>query len=252
MSYGIFAEFYDELTLNVAYDKRAAYLAVLLAKFGHNAGLTLDLACGTGSLTLELAKMGIDIYGVDASEEMLAIANEKAFEQNIDTMFLRQKMQELDLYGTIDTCICSLDSINHLTEIDDVEKAFSKVSLFMNKGGYFVFDVNTVYKHKEILADNTFVYDTDDVYCVWQNSLKENNVVDIDLTFFVPEGESYARYDESFCERAYTEHELTELLNKTGFEVQAIYGDMGFNKPREDEQRIVFVAKKISDTGKIN
>ena len=251
MSYGIFAEFYDELTQNVDYSRRAAYLAVLLAKFGHNAGLTLDLACGTGSLTIELAKLGVDVYGIDGSEEMLAAAQEKAFEQNIDTMFLRQKMQEIDLYGTIDTCICSLDSINHLTDISDVQKTFERVSLFMNKGGYFVFDANTVYKHKEILADNTFVYDTDNVYCVWQNSLKENNVVDIDLTFFVPDGENYARFDESFSERAYTADELTELLNNAGFEVQAVYGDMGFNKPRDNEQRIVFVAKKVSETGSI-
>ncbi|MCR5653683.1 MAG: class I SAM-dependent methyltransferase [Ruminococcus sp.] len=245
MSYGIFAEFYDELTQNVGYDRRAAYLAVLLAKFGHSAGLTLDLACGTGSLTLELAKLGVDIYGVDASEEMLSVAQEKAFEQNIDTLFLCQKMQELDLYGTIDTCICSLDSVNHLTDIKDVEKAFERVSLFMNRGGYFVFDANTVYKHKEILADNTFVYDTDNVYCVWQNSLKENNIVDIDLTFFVPDGETYTRYDESFSERAYSREELTELLNKTGFELQAVYGDMGFQKPHENEQRIIVVAKKM-------
>ena len=245
MSYGIFAEFYDELTLNVGYDRRAAYLAVLLAKFGHNAGLTLDLACGTGSLTLELAKMGIDVYGVDASEEMLSAAQEKAYESNIDTLFLCQKMQELDLYGTIDTCVCSLDSINHMTDIADVQKTFERVSLFMNKGGLFVFDVNTVYKHREILSDNTFVYDTDNVYCVWQNSLKENNIVDIDLTFFVPDGESYQRYDESFSERAYTQDELTELLNNAGFEVQAVYGDMGFNEPRDNEQRVIFVAKKI-------
>lgn len=245
MSYGIFAEFYDELMQGVGYDRRAAYLAVLLAKFGHNAGLTLDLACGTGSLTLELAKMGIDVYGVDYSEEMLSVAQEKAFEENIDTLFLCQKMQELDLYGTIDTCICSLDSINHLTEISDVQKTFERVSLFMNKGGFFVFDVNTVYKHREILADNTFIYDTDDVYCVWQNSFRENNIVDIDLTFFVPEGENYTRYDENFSERAYSRDELTELLNKTGFEVQAVYGDMGFNEPHKNEQRIIFVAKKI-------
>ncbi|MBR1730944.1 MAG: class I SAM-dependent methyltransferase, partial [Ruminococcus sp.] len=191
------------------------------------------------------AKMGIDVYGVDCSEEMLSVAQEKAFEENIDTLFLCQKMQELDLYGTIDTCICSLDSINHLTEISDVQMTFERVSLFMNRGGYFVFDVNTIYKHKEILADNTFVYDTDDVYCIWQNSLKENNIVDIDLTFFVPEGESYTRYDESFSERAYSNEELTELLNKAGFEIQAVYCDMGFNKPLKTEQRVIYVAKKV-------
>ena len=244
MSYGIFAEFYDELTLNVGYDRRAAYLAVLLAKFGHSAGLTLDLACGTGSLTLELYKMGIDVYGVDASEEMLSIAQEKTYKANIDTLFLCQKMQELDLYGTIDTCICSLDSINHLTDISDVKKTFERVALFMNKGGYFIFDVNTIYKHKEILANNTFVYDTDNVYCVWQNSIKENNIIDIDLSFFVPDGNTYTRYDESFSERAYSRGELAELLNKTGFEVQAVYGDMSFNEPAENEQRLIFAARK--------
>ena len=245
MSYGIFAEFYDKLTLNVDYERRASYIAVLFAKLGHNMGLTLDLACGTGSLTLALAKMGVDIYGVDASEEMLSIAHEKAYEENIDTLFLCQKMQELDLYGTIDTCVCTLDSINHLTNPDDVRKAFSKVSLFMNKGGYFLFDVNTVYKHREVLANNTFVYDTDEVYCVWQNTLKENDIVDMELTFFVPDGESYFRYDESFSERAYSREQLTEMLNEAGFEVQAIYGDMGFFEPTDKEQRVVFVAKKL-------
>lgn len=245
MSYGVFADFYDGLTLNVDYARRASYIAVLFAKLGHNMGLTLDLACGTGSLTLELAKMGVDVYGVDGSEEMLSVASEKAFEQNIDTLFLCQKTQELDLYGTIDTCVCSLDSINHLTDRDDVRKTFAKVSLFMNKGGYFLFDVNTVYKHEKVLADNTFVYDTDDVFCVWQNSLRENNTVDIDLTFFIPDGEVYSRYDESFSERAYTTDELTEMLNEAGFEVQAVYGDMGFFPPKEKDERIVFVAKKI-------
>ena len=245
MSYGYFAEFYDSLTLNVDYERRAAYIAVLFAKLGHNMGLTLDLACGTGSLTLALAKMGVDVYGVDASEEMLSVAQEKAYEEHIDTLFLCQKMQELDLYGTIDTCVCTLDSINHLTDIEDVRKTFSKVSLFMNKGGYFLFDVNTPYKHREVLANNTFVYDTDDVYCVWQNTLKDNDIVDMELTFFVPEGEGYVRCDESFSERAYSREQLTELLNEAGFEVQAIYGDMGFFEPLKNEQRVVFVAKKM-------
>lgn len=245
MSYGVFAEFYDKLTLNVDYERRAAYLAVLFAKLGHQAGLTLDLACGTGSLTLELAKLGIDVYGADGSEEMLSAAQDKAFEQNIDTLFLCQKMQELDLFGTIDTCVCSLDSINHLTDAEDVKKTFGRVSLFMNKGGLFVFDVNTPYKHQKVLENNTFVYDTDEVYCVWQNSLKENNIVDIDLTFFVPDGELFERYDESFSERAYSREELSAWLEESGFRVDAVYGDMGFFEPAQNEQRVIFVARKI-------
>ena len=185
MSYGVFADFYDGLTLNVDYARRASYIAVLFAKLGHNMGLTLDLACGTGSLTLELAKMGVDVYGVDGSEEMLSVASEKAFEQNIDTLFLCQKMQELDLYGTIDTCVCSLDSINHLTSENDVIETFRRIEKYLAPDGLFVFDANTVYKHRNILGDNCFIYDTDTVFCAWQNSYCEkDNRVDITLDFF--------------------------------------------------------------------
>ena len=114
----------------------------------------------------------------------------------------------------------------------------------MNKGGYFLFDVNTVYKHTDVLADNTFVYDADDVFCVWQNSLRENNVVDIELDFFEREGRVYYRTNESFSERAYTDDELTTMLNQSGFDVVARYGDMTFELPKETEQRVIYIARK--------
>lgn len=243
-SYGVFADYYDALTLNVDYKQRAEYIVNTLEKLGHNMGLTLDLACGTGKLTLELKKLGVDVYGADASEEMLSYAYEKACENGFNILFLRQKMQELDLYGSIDTCVCTLDSINHLTEIEDVKKTFERVSLFMNSGGCFLFDVNTVYKHKNILADNTFVYDLDEVYCVWENSLKENNVVDISINLFVPEGGLYSRFEENFSERAYSDEELTSMLNEAGFEVLARYSDMSMNAPLENDERIIYIAKK--------
>lgn len=244
-SYGIFADFYDALTLNVDYKERARYIVDTLKSLNHDMGLTLDLACGTGKLTLELKKLGVDVYGADASEDMLSVAYEKAVEEGFgDMLFLCQKMQELDLYGSIDTCVCTLDSINHMTDIADVKKTFERVSLFMNKGGYFLFDVNTVYKHREVLGDNTFVYDLDEVYCVWENSLKENNIVDIDINFFVPNGELYERYEESFSERAYTENELTDMLKGAGFEVVKRFGDMTDKVPSDDEQRVIYIAKK--------
>ncbi len=243
-SYGVFADFYDELTMNVNYRERAEYVLSILRSLGHEPGLCLDLACGTGELTVELKSLGVDVYGVDGSEEMLSVALEKSAERGLDILFLCQKMQSLDLYGTIDTCVCTLDSINHLTEIADVQAAFDRVSLFMNPGGYFIFDVNTPYKHREVLADNTFVYDTDEVFCVWQNSTDSTGLTDIDLSFFVPDGELYERFDESFSERAYTREELTEMLRKAGFELVAVYGDMTLEPPREDEQRAVYVVRK--------
>lgn len=245
-SYVSFAGFYDGLTENVAYHKRCAYILKLFKKIGHNTGLTLDLACGTGSLTLELAKSGVDVFGIDASEEMLCQAQAKAFDEQLDILFLCQKMQNIDLYGTIDTCICTLDSINHLTSKKDVQQTFEGVSRFMNKSGCFLFDVNTVYKHQKVLADNTFVYDTEQVFCVWQNTLLKNNTVEIDLDFFEKtEKNHYIRSSESFCERAYTHNEITEMLEKAGFRLVDFYGDMTFEKPKENEQRIIYVAQKI-------
>lgn len=243
-SYGVFADYYDALTLNVDYEKRALYIVNTLKKLGHKMGLTLDLACGTGKLTLELKKLGVDVYGADGSQEMLSFAYEKAVENGFNILFLCQKMQELNLYGGIDTCVCTLDSINHMTDIEDVRKTFERVFLFLNDGGYFIFDVNTVYKHQNVLCDNTFVYDLDEVYCVWENSLKENNVVDININLFVPEGELYERFEESFSERAYSDAQLMSMLNGAGFEVVKRFSDMSENAPEESDERIIYIAKK--------
>lgn len=245
MAYEVFADYYDKLTGNVGYSERADYILNVLESLGHSAGLTLDLACGTGSLTLELKKKGVDIYGIDGSPDMLSVALQKASEADEQILYLCQRMQSIDLYGTIDTCICTLDSINHMTNPKDVQKTFQRVSLFMNKGGVFLFDVNTVYKHKCVLSDNVFVFDTDEVYCVWQNTPADDNVVKISLDFFIPEGDAYYRITEEFSERAYTTEELEEMLTQAGFKLEAVYGDMTFEAPSDDEQRLIIAARKI-------
>ena len=127
-SYAVFAQFYDALTANVGYKERAEYFLSLLELLGHKPGLTLDLACGTGSLTLELFRRGVDIYGIDASVEMLSEARMKCAEAGADILFLCQKMQEMDLYGTVDTVICSLDSLNHVSGREEVQQSFDRVS----------------------------------------------------------------------------------------------------------------------------
>ncbi len=246
MAYEVFADYYDKLTGNVEYKKRAEYLLSVLKEHNHSPGLTLDLACGTGSLTLELKKLEVDVYGIDGSADMLSVALQKAAEEGEQILYLCQRMQSIDLYGTIDTCFCTLDSINHMVNKNDVQKTFNRVSLFMNEGGLFVFDVNTVYKHKEVLRDNVFVFDTDEVYCVWQNTPGEDNIVEISLDFFIPEGQAYYRMNETFKERAYTTEELTDMLNAAGFAVEAVYGDMTLESPEDTEQRLVFVARKTN------
>lgn len=251
MSYNIFADYYDVLMQNVGYKERSDYICELMKRHNHEFGITLDLACGTGSLTTELALKGIDVYGIDASAEMLSEAMQKSSEKGLNILYLKKKMQNLNLYGTIDTCICTLDSINHITKEEDVTKAFERVAFFMDKDGLFVFDVNTVYKHEQVLANNTFVYETDKVFCVWQNTLQENCVTDIDLDFFEEENGIYYRTSESFSERGYSREKLTEMLVNAGFELEAVYGDMSFDEPKADEQRLVFVARMKNPINKV-
>jgi len=245
MSYSSFARYYDSLTHNVNYPKRAGYICDLLKKLNHNAGLTLDLACGTGSLTIELAKRGIDIYGIDGSESMLSVAQQKAADNGLQLLFLCQQMQSIDLYGTVDTVVCALDSINHVINENDVQKTFERVSLFLNQGGYFIFDINTLYKHKYVLGNHTFVYDTDDVYCVWQNNFEaKSNRVGITLDFFGREGNAYYRSSEHFYERAYDTDLIVSMLSKAGLETVGLFDDLSFERPNDKTERMIVVAKK--------
>ncbi len=246
--YSVFARYYDELTANIDYRKRAEYFHAIIRKFKTTKeNILLDLACGTGSISEEMAKLGYDVIGVDYSEEMLGMAIEKKFDSGLPIQYLCQDMRSIDMFGTVDVTICALDSINHLSSIDDVRKVFQRVSLFAEPNGLFIFDVNTLYKHREILADNTFTYETDNVYCVWENSLNRNtDEVKMNLEFFERlENGLYSRSSDNFSEKAYSEETLENLLAETGFELIAKYGDDSFDSPAEDTQRIVYTARKI-------
>lgn len=244
--YGDFSAVYDCLTDNVEYEKRARYIHRLLQDGDVDGGLLLDLACGTGRLSCEMAKLGYEVIGVDISGEMLSVAQNNAAEQGADILFLCQPMQSLDLFGTVRGTVCTLDSINHLTDPADVKKTFAGVSLFTEPDGLFVFDVNTPYKHREILANNTFVYDADEVYCVWQNTLDPaTDTVTIDLDIFEQDEDgAYYRTQESFCERAYTREDLTNWLEEAGFDNIKIYEELTVDEPKADAQRWFFTARK--------
>lgn len=242
--YNAFANVYDKLTDNIEYKKRADYISALFERYGvKGKEPVLDLACGTGSLTIELAKRGFDMIGTDSAYTMLSQAQNKKYAENVDVLFLCQDMTELDLYGTISGAVCMLDSLNHLECADDVEKTIKKVGLFMEHDGIFIFDVNTIYKHREILANNTFVYDCDDVYCVWQNSLKDDDRVDISLDIFELEDEVYYRSTEEFSERAYPIDDYKKWLSDADFEVLHIYDEMSDHELNDKTQRAVFVAR---------
>ncbi|MGN0525872.1 MAG: class I SAM-dependent DNA methyltransferase [Acutalibacteraceae bacterium] len=245
MSYTSFASVYDALTKNVDYKKRAQYIMDILAEYNIKDGLLLDLACGTGSLSVEFSKAGFDVIGTDASSDMLTQAQTKAFENGQNILFLCQNMEETDLYGTVRAVVCSLDSINHLKDIETVEKTFSRLKNFTDNGGIMIFDVNTPYKHQKILGNNTFIYDEKSVYCVWQNRLSEDNVtVNINLDFFVKSNGAYQRFTENFSERAYTSDELENAFERNGFKLVADYEEFTRNKPTDTAERVYYVLRR--------
>ena len=243
--YSEFAYSYDILMQNVDYQKRTDYLYSLFEKFDRAPTLMLDLACGTGEFSNRFANKGVSVIGVDISYDMLSVAREKSAEQQNDILYLCQDAAELDLYGTVDGAICCLDSLNHITDYGDFCSAIARVSLFLEKDRLFIFDLNTEYKHSCVLGNNTFVIDTNDVYCVWQNEYQGNNTVEINLDFFTREDNVYLRTGESFCERAYTSAEIENALNKAGLKTEAIYEEMTQNKPCDTTQRVVYVTRKM-------
>ena len=237
--YNDIALIYDSLTENVEYGRRAGYVRELLLGCGCSGGLLLDAGCGTGSMAAFLSGYGYDLICADNSPQMLCAAREKL----PGGLFICQDLTQLDLYGTIKGTVCCLDTLNHLLTIEDVERAVSRIALFTEPGGAFVFDVNTVYKHRHVLDCNTFALDKGSVYCVWQNTFHPlSNIVDIDLDFFVKSGDLYSRSRDFFSERAYTVEELTAVLEKCGFRLLDIFDDLTFDKPREDSERLYFRA----------
>ena len=241
MSYNTFANFYDGLTGNVDYPRRAAYFDSVIKKYNPDASILLDLACGTGTLSIELAKLGYDVVGTDASAQMLSEAMQKKACALYGENFEREEPSDPQIEKIL------LDSINHVTDEKTVQKIFDRVSLFLNPGAVFVFDVNSVYKHREVLGNNVFVFDRDEVYCVWQNSYQEENFqVQMDLDFFEYDEstDTYTRTSESFCERAYTDEQVRGFIQKSGLNLVAVYAEDSFDPVQEDTQRIIYVAQK--------
>lgn len=244
--YGVFSEFYDILTEDVDYKGRAEYLYGLFKRFDRVPTLMLDLACGTGSFSNEFSEKGIEVIGVDASEDMLSRARQNTEERGNNVLYLCQPAEELELYGTVDGAVCCLDSLNHITDYENFSKAIEKVSLFLEKDRLFIFDMNTEYKQEYVLSDKTFILENDDIYCVWQNFYSaDEKMTEINLDFFVKQGDRYERYSEDFCERAYTQKEIENALKNAGLKLEAVFGDMSYEAPADISERNIYVARKV-------
>lgn len=248
MAYEFLAGCYDEFTADVPYRRWADYLEKHFARSALPIHTVLDLACGTGSLTKELAERGYEMIGVDRSEEMLAQAVEKCRGAGeIAPMFLHQSMERLDLYGTIDACVCCLDSVNYVTSPQKLERAFQRVHTFLMPGGLFVFDVNTPDKLRA-LDGQVFLDESADAYCVWRADYSARRRVctyGMDLFTLEPDGR-WSRAEELHEEYAYEPDELEALLIRAGFSRIKQYGERKLRAPKAGEGRIFFAARKES------
>lgn len=246
--YGRFASFYDGL-MQADYEKIADRIDEIVMKYYGKRGIFLDVACGTGSLCQKMAEKGYDVIGTDVSQEMLSVALDKKFDSGYNIQYLCQDMRKIDMYGTIDTTVCTLDSLNHLENVEDILQTFKRVSLFCEPDGLFIFDVNTPYKQKNVLGNNTFVFENDEVYCVWQNFLDDGDLsVEIQLDLFekINEKENdYFRISESFCEISVEIDKIKEMLESCDFEILGIFDGYSDKPLEEKSERAVFVAKKL-------
>lgn len=241
-----FARYYDDLTANVDYARIADAVESAAVRYRGKKGILLDLACGTGSLSRQLARRGFDVIGTDCSEQMLNAALNQKTEDCPDIQYLCQDMRQLDMFGTIDVTVCVLDSLNHLDSIDDLQKVFERVSLFAEPDGLFIFDVNTLHKHRDILADNAFIFELDGLYCGWQNEYdKTDSSVMIFLDFFEGSGEKYTRYSESFREIYIPQQAVLAAAEKCSFKLIGCFGGYSFEPLDENSERAVYIMQKI-------
>lgn len=251
MAYNEFAYFYDEF--NGAADYDALYLAVkkALVQHGMRSGIVADLGCGTGELTLMLAQDGYQAIGIDQSEEMLAVVRDKAdqLELTENLLLLRQDLLRLDLYGTIGAAVSTFDTFNHLPDLDT---AIQNAAFFMEEGGVFIFDMNTPYKHQEVLGENEFHLEGEDAHCIWKNHYDVAKGV-VRISIEIHYHDTGEVFKEEFCEYTYSQQQIEQTLAKYGFALESVCDGETFGTLTAQSERFLFCAvKQYTQLGETN
>lgn len=243
-AYDALAGHYDAFCLDVPYDEFLAFYRALFARAGIEPKLVLDLACGTGEMTLRLAKAGYEVIGADISPEMLSVAASKPCPEGaVPPVYICQPMEALDLYGTIDAAVCCLDGVGYITDKAKLARAFSRVKLFLNPGGVFIFDINSA-RLLRSLDGAAFTRESEDAFCVYQGDYEEDSeIFTYTLDLFEKTGRLYRRTTEYHRERAYEAETLKQMLLDAGFYAVGIFADRALHAPAEEEERIFFLAK---------
>ena len=253
MIYDLIAPIYDRVNGDVDYSEWADFIEKIVKKEYKkgNPELVLDLGCGTGRMSIELAKRGYDMTGVDYSVEMLDIARESAQREGVadKMLWLCQDITEFELYGTVDVTVSCLDTVNHLTKPSELSKCFSLVHNYLIPDGLFIFDVNGKHKFENVYGNESYVIEDETSFFVWQNFYNEKRrLCDFYITLFEENEDGlYERYDEEQRERMYTLRSLKKQLKDSGFEFIGAYSDFDFNEGSDDDDRIYLVARCIKN-----
>ena len=245
-AYGRFAGVYDIFMDNVNYGEWTDYIIEALVQDGIKDGLVLELGCGTGTVTEMLADAGYDMIGIDNSEEMLAEAMEKRVESGQDILYLLQDMQEFELYGTVRAVVSVCDSLNYITDRDELRHVFELVNNYLDPEGIFLFDMNTVHKYRDLLGDTTIAENRDEGSFIWDNSYDEEEGLNYyELAVFLPREDGlYEKSEEVHCQKAYPQEEIETLIKEAGMELLAVYDAYTLNPATEDSERLFFVARE--------
>ena len=242
-AYKALAASYDSLTLDVDYDGVVEFYEVLLQREGLSPRSVVDLACGTGSLTVRLAQKGYKVMGVDLSEDMLTVASQKAWDLGLQIPFVRQPLEKLYLHRGVDLAVCGLDSLDYITDPACCKRAIERIYKALNPGGCFIFDVNTPEKLRA-MDGQVFLDENEDTFCVWRGEFDEQtNICSYGMDLFQRDGDVWHRSFEEHCEYAYSEVQLRSYLKAAGFTHIEVYADRKFEAPGAGEQRIYFKAR---------
>lgn len=245
-TYGQLAFVYDRLMDHVDFSGFVDFYLDAVQRFGWKGQYILDLACGTGNITLELMKRGYNVWGLDISEEMLAVADEKLFRCGFTPRLICQDMRNIKIPGEFDLVTCAFDSLNYLVQEKDMNSAFSNVFDILSSQGFFLFDLNSLYKFENILGQETYTFVDDDICYIWQNYYDDvEKIADIQLHIFVKkQADVYKCFQEYHQERYYSVETVKRLLQKNNLDMLAVYGDLEFAAPQAKTERLFFVAKK--------
>lgn len=244
-AYDALAGAYDALTYDIPYETILIFWETVLSSLGKQPRAVLDMACGTGSLSVLLATKGYSVLGSDISEEMLTEAADKASDLENPPFFICQSMQALALPQKVDWIVSCLDGINYLTDPADCREAFRRCYENLAEGGVLSFDINSAYKLRN-LDGEVWLDENEDTYCVWRTEFEEReNICYYGMDIFTRlEDDTWQRDFEEHRQYAYGVEELKTYLTEAGFGEVRIFGDLTMDAPRENTQRIFFCAVK--------